>query len=521
MIQPHASYASDARRWIALIVVTAGVFMAMLDTTIVNIVLSKMMAELNADVYSVEWVLLSYTLGTTISMAVAGWLGSRLDIKVNFLGSMAVFTAMSALCGMAPNLNVMIATRFIQGLGNGIVVVTGLAFLRYIFPPERQGTAIGFYGLGAAVAPALGPTLGGLLTNNFSWRWVFYVNVPVGIAAVLAGFFFLRGSAAEERDRKPFDLLGFALMAVSLSALNVFLSKGQEYNWLENDMILYLLLIFIVSFPIFIVAQLRARDPLLDLRLFSRRNFAICCFILGCYSIVRFSVWVLLPIYMEQTRGYPTVTTGLVLLPGSVAASLAMILSGYLSDRRNPKALMFIGLGGMAMMDLFFHTDVATSKFVIAFDYAKWALFMSFVFSPLFKIALADVSAASASMAATILSVVNLLFSSVGISTSVAIFTRKADAVYDALSAKLNYASPIVRKEIAAGLLRDGAAFLGEPLTRLKANMQEFIATHGQAYAADDTFRLLALVSLLSIAIGLFIKYRRAGGGTGPLAGAA
>src|SRR4030042_2019486 len=213
-------------------------------------------------------VVISCLLGSAISMAAVGWLGDRFCAKAIFLAGLGIFTGMSVLCGMASSLTFMDTVRFCQGIGEGFIIPTGLVILYETFPREEHGMAMGLYGLGASLAPALGPTIGGLITEHLSWRWIFYVNLPVCIVATLAGWFILKRVKALEKPKVPFDGWGFILLAISLSALILFLSKGQEKGWRQSDYILTLMLIFVITFIPFVAVQWRRKERLLNMRLF-------------------------------------------------------------------------------------------------------------------------------------------------------------------------------------------------------------------------------------------------------------
>lgn len=308
-----ATHTDDGRKWVSAIIVTVGIFMALLDTTIVNIALPKMMAALEADYYGIQMVVISYLLGSAISMAAVGWLGDRFGAKAIFLAGLGIFTGMSVLCGMASSLTFMDTLRFCQGIGEGFIIPTGLVILYETFPREEHGMAMGLYGLGASLAPALGPTIGGLITEHLSWRWIFYVNLPICIVVTLAGWFILKRVKALEKPKVPFDGWGFILMAISLSALILFLSKGQEKGWLQSDYILTLMLIFVITFIPFVAVQLQRKEPLLNVRLFSKRTFAIGVAVLALFSFATYGLWLLLPVYLEKLRQYTTLTSGLIL----------------------------------------------------------------------------------------------------------------------------------------------------------------------------------------------------------------
>ena len=483
--------------------------MALLDTTIVSIVLPKMMAALEADYYGIQMVVISYLLGSAISMAAVGWLGDRFGAKAIFLVGLGIFTGMSVLCGMASNLTFMEIARFCQGIGEGFIIPTGLVVLYETFPREEHGIAIGFYGLGASFAPALGPTVGGLITEHLSWRWIFYVNLPVGIVGILAGWFILKRLKALEKSKIPFDGWGFILMAISLSSLILFLSKGQEKGWLQSDYILALILIFVVTFIPFIVVQLRRKDPLLDVRLFSNRTYAIGVTVLALFSLAAYGFWLLLPVYLEKLRQFTTLTSGLIMLPGSLAGALSIIVAGILSDRWRPKAVLLICLVGAVIMSFGFHTGIETPKSQIMWDYAKWVTFIGAAFAPVTVISLAVLSARQINMGSTMLNVVRLIFGSIGTAFAVSLYSAKTTTFYTILASKVHYGSPATRGVIGKELLLYGKSFMGPVLQKFQATLQGYIASYASSYAFEATFKTLGILLCAALIGALFVKHRK------------
>jgi DHA2 family multidrug resistance protein len=504
-----AAHASDGGKWVSATIVTLGIFMALLDTTIVSIVLPKMMAALETDYNGIQMVVISYLLGSAISMAAVGWLGDRFGAKAIFLAGLGIFTGMSVLCGMAASVSFMNTVRFCQGIGEGFIIPTGLVVLYETFPREEHGMAMGFYGLGASFAPALGPTVGGLITAHFSWRWIFYVNLPIGIFATVAGWFLLKRVTAVEKPKVPFDGWGFIFMAISLSSLILFLSKGQEHGWLQSDYILTLLLIFVIAFILFLTVQLRRKEPLLNVRLFSNRTYAIGVAILALFALAAYGFWLLLPVYLERLRQFPTLTSGLIMLPGSIAGGFTIIIAGILSDRWRPKIVLLICLVGAVVMSFGFHTGVATPKSQIIWDYAKWIIFVSASFVPVTVIALSVLTAQQINMGSTILNVVRLIFGCIGTAFAVSLFSSKTATFYTILASKVHYGAPATRGLIGKELLLYGNTFVGPTLQKFQVMLQGYISSHATAYAFEATFHILGIMLCAALLGALFVRHRK------------
>lgn len=492
-------------KWIATVLVTANVFMTLLDSTIVDIVLPRMMSTFEVDLYVIQWVVISYFLGTVIGMSSVGWLGDRYGSKAIFLAGAAVFTVLSAFCGMANSMEAMNVARFLQGVGEGFVLPTGLVILYSVFPKEERGLAMGLYGLGAAFAPAIGPSLGGFITEHLSWRWIFYINLPVGILTFVGGWLYLaRGHSGRERRR--FDFVGFALMVVAFSSLVLLTAKGQEMGWLESDFILGLAVAFAVSFPLLIVWSLRSKLPLLNLRLFSDRTFASCTITFCIATFAMYGIWILLPVYLERLRHFSTFTAGLILLPGSIAGALAILVTGAFVDRWRPRVLLLIILAGCAATSFAYQTDLVVSKRDIAWQYGIWMVFIAALFAPLNALSLSALPPQMVNMGSTLLNVFRILSGSVGTAYATSLLSAKAAEYSTVLSAKVNAAEPAARALIAKAALLQGEAAEGGALAALRRTVQEYIAANAAAYSFEAVFRTLGAWFVVSLLIALFIR---------------
>jgi DHA2 family multidrug resistance protein len=302
-------------KWGVAVLVSIGVFIGLLDTTIVDIVLPKMMSALETDIYGVHWVVITYFLGAAIAMTAVGWAADAAGHRNTYIFGILLFVATSALAGMATSLEMMLFARFLQGVGEGVMMPVGLLILYETFPPEERGLAMGVYGISASFAPALGPTLGGLLTESLNWRWVFFINIPVGLVDV-ALIWQVMPNVRREKRPSPFDTVGFLLASVTLSALIVFLGKGQEHGWLHSDFILGLILVFVVCGTLTLAWMAFSANPLFPRRIMGHRPFRFGLWGMMLFSMTAYGFFFLLPIYLQQVHGYTTLQSGLILLPG-------------------------------------------------------------------------------------------------------------------------------------------------------------------------------------------------------------
>lgn len=345
--------------WVVAVAVVIPTFMEVLDTTIANVALRYIAGGLSSPATDSEWVITSYLAANAIILPISGWLALRLGRRNYFLLSIATFTLASALCGMATSLIVLIAARVLQGLAGGGLQPSSQAVLLDAFPPEKQGAAMTLFGMAALLAPVVGPTLGGYITDNYGWRWIFYLNVPVGLLAVflcravVTDPEYLQAERARARGRRqPFDTLGLCLLSVTMVCWEVLLSKGQEWDWLGDPFlrIQTLLLAFGLGLVCLIRRELRIANPLVDLRTLVDRNFRVCCIVIFCAYGVLYANTVTLPALLQSLFGYDATTSGLVLSPAGIAAILVLFVVGSLLSRGvDARILMASGLLTMAL----------------------------------------------------------------------------------------------------------------------------------------------------------------------------
>jgi DHA2 family multidrug resistance protein len=328
--------------WLVAIAVVIPTFMEVLDTTIANVALRYIAGGLSAPANDSEWVITSYLAANAIILPISGWLALRLGRRNYFLMSIAVFTLASALCGMATSLSVLIAARVLQGLAGGGLQPSSQAVLLDAFPPEKQGQAMTIFGVAALLAPVVGPTLGGYITDNYGWRWIFYLNVPVGLfalamcSAVVSDPEYLKTQRAELRKRHDrFDTLGLTLLSVAMIAWEVLLSKGQEWDWFGDPFwrVQTLTGLFGLSLFALVVRETGITNPLINFRTLADRNFRMCCIIIFCAFGVLYANTTTLPGMLQSLFGYDATTSGLVLSPAGVFAVIMLFIVGALLTR--------------------------------------------------------------------------------------------------------------------------------------------------------------------------------------------
>jgi DHA2 family multidrug resistance protein len=357
MTDPNAGWTPSHNRWAVAITVTLATFMEVLDTSIANVALPHIAGSLAASQDESTWVLTSYLVSNAVVLPISAWLANRFGRKRFYMSCVALFTISSALCGLAPSLGRLIFFRILQGIGGGGLAPSEQAILADTFPPKMRGMAFAMYGMAVVVAPAIGPTLGGWITDNFAWNWIFYINVPVGLVSL-----YLTNRLVEdppylkiesERSRgNRVDWTGLGLIALGIGCLQVALDKGQELDWFSSPAINVTLAVAIVSLISFVWWEWHHKDPIVDVKLFQRRNFATAMVFTFALGIVLYGTTVLIPQFLQSLLGYSAVNAGEAISGGGLAMMVMMPIAGILISRVDPRYMMVCGFG-MTALSLF------------------------------------------------------------------------------------------------------------------------------------------------------------------------
>jgi DHA2 family multidrug resistance protein len=334
-------------KWKVLISVIFGIFMVILDTTVVNVAFRTLSSEFNASVNDAQWILSVYVLALGISTPLSGFLADRFGMKKVYLVALSVFVLGSFLCGIAPsdNLGLLIAARALQGFGGGLALPLGTAFIFSVFPPEEQGMALGFFGIALVIAPALGPILGGWLVDLNLWRWIFFINIPIGVVGVFIGTRWLVDRKSDKYV--PLDLLGLITSTVGFGSVLYAASIAESKGWTSSTVLTWFAVGVVGLIAMTIVELFVAKEPLLDLRLFTKPIFLIASFVGWVSVIALFGAEFLMPLYLQILRGRTALETGLTLLPLAFAAGIATPLAGKFYDKVGPRVLV---VGGFSLL---------------------------------------------------------------------------------------------------------------------------------------------------------------------------
>jgi DHA2 family multidrug resistance protein len=506
---PVATAEPEVAPWLVAPVVAMAAFMEVLDISIANVSLQHIAGDLAASQDESTWVLTSYLVTNAIVLPISGWLASVIGRKRMFIGCIIGFSIASFLCGIAPDLETLILFRAIQGLTGGGLQPLSQSILADSFPPRQRGMAFALFGIAVVFAPAIGPTLGGWITDTSSWRWVFLLNVPVGIVLTILLTTMIHDSPELTRMRVAklaqglrIDYLGFGLIAIGLGCLQVLLDKGQEDNWFESSFIIWTSICSVVALIAFVIWELGQDDPIVDLRLLFDRNFAMANVLMFVLGFVLLGSTVLLPELVQLLLGYTATDAGLVLTPGGFAIMAMMPIIGRLVSTVDSRLLISIGLfvsalalTNMTKLDL----DTDYSTFMWARIYQ--GLGLAFLFIPINTAAFRGIHPAKSAAASAIINVSRNIGGSVGISLVTTLLAQMSQVHQTFLAAHAANSNPIYRafSSNLAGVFQSAGDVAAT--ASLKAAGEIYLMIQRQALMLSflDNFRILGIAMLVLI----------------------
>ena len=517
----EAAWRPAVNPWIIALAVTLATFMEVLDTSIANVALPHIAGSLSAGQDESTWVLTSYLVSNAIVLPLSGWLSSIVGRKRFYMGCVALFTISSFLCGFAPNLTMLIIFRILQGAGGGGLQPSEQAILADTFPPAKRGMAFAVYGIAVVMAPAIGPTLGGWITDNFSWRWIFFVNIPVGILSLTLTSRLIQDPPYLRRRKlseTQIDYIGLGFVALGLGTLQVILDKGQREDWFESQFIVWLTVISAASLIFVVFWEWRHKEPIIDLHLFRERTFAAANFLMFMLGFALLGSTLLLPLFMQTLLCYTAERAVLALMPGGFAIMLAMPLVGFLLSRHSPRYLLMFGLS-MLSFSLFHMT-----RFYLGVDFrtvtvarALQAIGLAFLFVPINTAAYAFLPREKNNAASGLMNLARNIGGSVGISFVTTGLARRAQFHQARLVENLTAANPQVQamlRGMTSTFSGSGPGFGGGSAQQhAYAMLQANVIRQSTMMAYIDNFWVLGVVIFCLIPFVFLIKKSKPGGG--------
>jgi len=499
-------------KWIVAMVVIIGVFMAILDSTIVNIAIPRLQSVFGADLHSVQWVLTAYILAQGVATPAAAFLANRLGIKRFYIMSLAAFTLGSALCGLAWNLPLLITFRVLQAIGGAALFPLSLTLIFREFPPQERGTALGLFGVPALLAPALGPTLGGYLVTYADWPIIFYVNVPIGIAAVILASIFLR--ELRDETRQSFDAVGFIFSTIGLACVLYGLSSASTDGW-GSTTVVSSLIVGSLALVIFVVVELVIINsggyPLLDLRIFTNASFTISTIANVFVVFALFGGLFLLPIYLQILRGQSAFQAGLLLLPQALASMVSVVVGGRLVDRFGVRVVVIPGLLilAVASWQLSFITADSPYWWLQTMIILR-GLALGLVGQPLILSALSEIRPQKLTQASSLSTVVRAVSSSLGVAVLATLVQVQTKIHYSHLAEQVTASSPLgqLLLRLEAFFVARGADAAAAHTTAIQL-LAQLVQEQGYVLAIQDAFRITLIFVAITVIVTLFIRVKR------------
>jgi DHA2 family multidrug resistance protein len=503
----------QVNRWVIAVAVMSSAVMEVLDTSVVNVSLPHMAGSLSATVDEATWVLTSYLVANAVILPMTGWLANLFGRKRLLLTVVSGFTISSVLCGLAPNLPALIFFRVLQGTTGGGLQPLSQAVLLEEFPAQERGKAMAFWGLGIVAAPILGPTLGGWLTDTLSWRWVFYINVPIGLTSLVMISLFLYDPPYIRRGSLRVDLWGLGMLAVGMGALQIMLDKGQEEDWFGSDFIVILAVVAGVMLTAFVVRELSVDQPIVRFRLLGYRSFAAGIGMVTVLGFVLYGSLVLLPLFMQTLLGWSAVTAGIWSSPRGIGTALFMPLVGYLLSKGWDGRKMLVFGFVVTALSLFgySHMDLQSGTWDIFLHQINQGVGMAFVFVPLTTLTMDPIPNAEMGYATSLYSVMRNIGSSMGISFVTTFLARRSQFHQSVLAARVTPYDEEVRQFLARAseaFLRSGSDATSAAREAL-AMLYRVIHQQATLLSFDEAFRVLGILFLVFAPLALLMQRAR------------
>jgi len=515
---PHASWRPSHNPWLVGLVVTLATFMEVLDTAIANVALPHIAGGLSASQDEATWVLTSYLVSNAVVLPISAWISSRVGRKRFYMTCVVLFTISSFLCGLAPNLQSLIFFRVLQGIGGGGLAPSEQGILADTFEPRQRGMGFAMYGLAVVFAPAIGPTLGGFIVDHASWRWIFYINIPVGIVSLILSSIVVEDPPwlEEEKERSrhiQVDWLGLGLVAVAFGALQVVLDKGQQEDWFASPLIVVFTMATVICLVGTVVWERVHPNPIVNVRLFANPNFAISVALMFTLGGVLYGSTVLIPQFVQTLMGYSAERAGMVLSPGGFTTMAMMPLVGFLVSRVPAKYLIAAGFAGLSlalwhMSSIQLAIDPGTATMYRVYQAAS----LAFLFVPINTVAYLGVPREQNNQVAGLMNLARNIGGSVGIAFLVTALARRSQSYQTLLVDRLTSDNPLFQDRLAQLQRLFGSAGPADALKRAYGVLYMTVQQQAAVLAYVRIIEIFALITAVFVPlILLFLRKNRPG----------
>lgn len=521
LAQPDSNI--EVNPWLVALTVSMATFMEVMDTSIANVALRHIAGDLAAGISESTWVLTSYLVSNAIILPISGWLASVMGRKRFYMTCVALFTVSSFLCGIAPSLGWLLVFRVMQGAGGGGLAPSEQAILTDTFPENKRGQAFALYGMAVVVAPAVGPALGGWITDTYTWRWIFFINLPVGILSLFLTHLFVKDSEAAKQEHKDIwkggikiDYLGMGLVALGLGCMQIVLDKGQEDDWFGSTFICVMITLAAIGIIGLLIWEFITDDPIVDLPLFKNYNFLAINLMMFAVFFVLLSTTQLLPQFVQELMQYNATKAGLILMPGGFVIMALMPVVGRLVNVVQPRYLIALGLLGMsAAMWYMTNMDVQVSFGTIALARCFQTASMAFLFVPINTAAYTGLPTGKSNQASAMINLMRNLGGSVGISVVTTLISRRGQMHQTRLVSHLTPYDPAYRqalRQATTNLIHHGTA-PGAAMMQALDSIYQSMQLQATMLSYIDGFKLLAVGSLIMVGAAFFLKKVKPGEG--------
>jgi len=505
-----------ANKWLVAVAVIVPTILEVVDGTVVTVAMPYIQGSLNAGVDEVAWVLTSYLVANGIVIPLTGWLSALFGRKRFFLLCIALFTVSSFLCGAATNLPLLIFFRLVQGASGAAMIPLSQAILLETFPPKEHGMAMAMWGIGVMFAPIIGPVLGGWLTDHYSWRWAFYVNVPLGALGFLLTSAFVHEPAYVKRTLPSIDYLGLGLLTLGIGGAQIVLDRGERADWFAAAWVWWMSGAAGVALVAFIIWELRHAAPIVDFRLLRSRTYAVSLVLNTLLGFVLYSSVTLQPLFAQMLMGYDAVSAGIMMAPGGLGTLLTMPLVGVLMNKIDARWLLAVGMAvtsySIVMMS---HVTLDIAMWQMSWPRIVWGLGMGFYFVPLSAVAIGSVNKEKMGDASALFNLMRNLGGSVGVALAVTLLSRRAQFHQHILTSHISPYDPQTRAQFSyiwKGLVQSGT----DPVTaHSQAGQLIYLEVQRQSLlmASLDNFWIIGMVSLVCVPL-VFVMRKFRGGAT-------
>jgi EmrB/QacA subfamily drug resistance transporter len=485
-----------------VLIALIGAFMSILDSSIVNVAIPTMMHVFNTDTSTIEWVVTVYMLALGVVVPFSGWLGERYGYKQLYMASMFLFTIGSLLCAISWSINMLIVARVIQALGGGMIMPTTMTMIKRIVPKDKFGSAMGIIGIALFMGPAIGPTVGGYLVEYIDWRWIFTINLPIGVIGILLSYFLLPEIAISKVGK--LDITGGLVSAIMLFSLLLALSEGSDWGWTSEPIIL-LFYTSAVSLGLFIYMELTAKNPLLNIRVFRFTTFAMANIMSIITNIALFAGVFFIPLFLQNIRGLGALETGLIMLPGALVSGLMMPITGRLYDQIGPKLMSIAGIICISYTTYLFHNiDINTPSMTIVIWLMLRGAGISFASMPAQTASIDSVPQKDVGAASAISNIISRVSGSFGIAILTGMLNSKISFYTSIMNSQLTTANPGLSQLNQRFSSYFGGGYLAQTLETI--TIQGLVSQSSFVKSLDDIFIVISCFSILGLIPAFFLK---------------